>query len=70
MAAGGGDGLRLWERETGRLLWRAGDQPNVSHVMWLNGEELASASADSSVALFRATSGEQLATLWTRFAAN
>ena len=70
VAAGGGDGLRLWERETGRLLWRAGDQPNVSHVMWLNGEELASASADSSVALFRASSGEQLATLWTRFAAN
>jgi tricorn protease-like protein len=70
LAAGGGDGVRLWDRETGRLTWRADDQPNVSHVLWLNGEELASASADSSVALWRASSGEQLATLWSRFAAN
>jgi len=48
------------------LLWRSGAQQNVSHAIWLNPTEIATSSADASIVLWQA--GEQLATLWTRFA--
>ena len=68
LIATAGDGVRAFDRETGRLLWKSSDQRNVSHALWLNGNELATASADASIALWRSTSGDQLARLWTRFA--
>ncbi len=68
LVATGGDGVRLWDRETGRLLWRSDDQRNVSHAIWLSDGEIATSSADGSIALWRASSGQQIAKLWTRLA--
>jgi WD40 repeat protein len=62
-----GDGVRMFDRRTGRLLWNSTSQKNVSHALWLSGFEVATASADASIALWRSSSGEQVATLWTRF---
>jgi WD40 repeat protein len=67
LLATAGDGVRCWDRETGRLLWRSDGQQNVSHALWLSADEVATSSADASIALWQATSGEQLATVWTRF---
>jgi WD40 repeat protein len=67
LLAAAGDGLRSWDRESGRLLWRSSQQKNVSHAIWLGSGEAATSSADASIALWQATSGEHLATLWTRF---
>lgn len=66
LVATAGDGVRLWDRATGRLLWRSGDQRNVSHALWLGPTEIATSSADASIALWQASSGERIATLWTR----
>jgi WD40 repeat protein len=63
-----GDGIRCYDRETGQLLWRSGDQKNVSHAIWLSPTEVATSSADASIALWQAFSGEHVATLWTQFA--
>jgi hypothetical protein len=62
-----GDGVRLWDHDTGRLLWRSSQQKNVSDALWLSAGEAATSSADASISLWQATSGEHLATLWTRF---
>ena len=32
VVATGGDGVRLWDRETGKLLWRSDVQRNISHI--------------------------------------
>jgi WD40 repeat protein len=62
-----GDGVRSWDRESGRLLWRSAEQRNVSHAIWLDSGEAATSSADASIAHWQASSGAHLATLWTRF---
>jgi hypothetical protein len=67
LLAAAGDGVRLWDRDTGRLLWRSSQQQNVSDALWLSAEEAATSSADASISLWQATSGEHLTTLWPRF---
>jgi WD40 repeat protein len=62
-----GDGVRAWETQTGRLLWHSASQRNVSSALWLSPVEFATSSADSSIALWHAGRGEQVALLWTRF---
>ena len=62
-----GDGVRTFDRRSGRLLWKTSSQKNVSHAAWLSDAEVATASADASIAVWRASSGEQVARLWTRF---
>jgi WD40 repeat protein len=62
-----GDGVRMFDRRSGRLVWKSGSQKNVAHALWLSDSEVATASADASIALWRATSGEKISTLWTRF---
>lgn len=61
-----GDGVRAFDR-SGRLVWKSSSQKNVSHAAWLSDTEVATASADASIAVWRASSGEQAARLWTRF---
>jgi WD40 repeat protein len=67
LIATAGDGVRMFDRESGRLLWKSNGQANVSHALWLNGDEVATASADASIAVWRTASGDPLARLWTRF---
>lgn len=63
-----GDGVRLWERASGELIWRSAHPKNASHALWLNPQELAASSADGSIAVFSASRGENVVTLWTQFA--
>jgi WD40 repeat protein len=67
LIATAGDGVRMFERASGRLLWKSSEHKNVSHALWLNDDEVATASADASIAVWRSSSGYQLARLWTRF---
>jgi WD40 repeat protein len=62
-----GDGVRTFDRQSGRLLWKTSSQRNVSHALWLSAARVATTSADASIAFWRAGTGEQTATLWTRF---
>ncbi len=66
LIATAGDGVRAIDRRSGRVLWRSDEQANVSHALWLSGSEVATASADASVAVYDAASGRQLARLWSR----
>jgi WD40 repeat protein len=68
IASAGGDGVRLWSRNSGRVVWHSPATKNASHVLWLNSAELAASSATGSINLFDATRGDSIATLWTRFA--
>jgi len=67
LVSGAGDGVRLWDANGGKLRWHKTHQRNVSHAVWLNNENIATASADSSVVLQNKASGTRLATLWPRF---
>ncbi len=62
-----GDGVRAYDRQSGRLLWKATGQANVSHALWLGDGEIATSSADASIAVWQASAGQQVARLWTRF---
>jgi len=62
-----GNGVRLWDRATGRLLWHSTSQRNVSTALWLSPTEFATAYADSSIAIWNTSHHESLATLWTSF---
>lgn len=66
LIATAGDGVRAIDRQSGRVLWRSDEQANVSHALWFSDSEVATASADSSVAVYDAASGRQLARLWSR----
>ncbi len=61
-----GDGVRAWDAATGALQWHSRSQRNVSSALWLSGSELATSSADGSIAIWTSP-GERVATLWTRF---
>jgi hypothetical protein len=68
VASAAGDGVRLWNRTSGRLAWHSPMPKNASHLLWLNPDELAASSAAGSITLFSAPRGEILATHWTRIA--
>jgi WD40 repeat protein len=61
-----GDGVCIWDAATGALHWHSRSQRNVSSALWLSGSELATSSADGSIAIWTSP-GDRVATLWTRF---
>jgi WD40 repeat protein len=67
LIAAAGDGVRAFDYQSRRLLWKSSEQKNVSHALWLNADEVASASADASISVWQSSSGDAVACLWTRF---